>query len=122
MDHAGVNIGQPTSFYVGAALNLNPPDLAGEIKTLRRKLRAGADFLLTQPLYDAKLLQTFLERYQSEFGPLNVPVLIGILALASTRHAAFLSQEVPESPFPNRYWIVWRVPVIKVLARALILR
>ena len=101
VDHAGVNIGQPTSFYVGAALNLNPPDLAGEIKTLRRKLRAGADFLLTQPLYDAKLLQTFLERYQSEFGPLNVPVLIGILPLASTRHAAFLSQEVPGISIPQ---------------------
>ena len=101
VDHAGVNIGQPTSFYVGAALNLNPPDLAGEIKTLRRKLRAGADFLLTQPLYDAKLLRTFLDRCQSELGPLEVPILIGVLPLASARHAAFLSQEVPGISIPQ---------------------
>ncbi len=101
VDHAGMNIGQPTSFYVGAAINLNPPDLAAEIKTLRRKLRAGADFLLSQPLYDVKLLKVFLERYRSEFGPLNVPILIGILPLASARHAAFLSQEVPGISIPQ---------------------
>lgn len=101
VDHAGVNIGQPTSFYVGAALNLNPPDLEGEIKTLRRKLRAGADFMLTQPLYDVELLRAFLERYQSEFGPFPVPIMIGILPLASARHAAFLSQEVPGISIPQ---------------------
>jgi 5,10-methylenetetrahydrofolate reductase len=101
VDHAGVNIGQPTSFYVGAALNLNPPDLANEIKTLRRKMRAGADFLLSQPLYDVQLLLTFLKRYQSEYGPLNIPLLIGILPLASDRHAAFLSQEVPGISIPK---------------------
>ncbi len=101
VDHAGVNIGQPTSFYVGAALNLNPPDLEGEIKTLRRKLRAGADFLLSQPLYDVNLLHAFLKRYQSEFGALSIPLMIGILPLASARHAAFLSQEVPGISIPQ---------------------
>ncbi len=101
VDHAGVNIGQPTSFYVGAALNLNPPDLEGEMKTLRRKLRAGADFLLSQPLYDVNLLHAFLKRYQSEFGPLSVPLMIGILPLASARHAAFLAQEVPGISIPQ---------------------
>ncbi len=49
VDHAGTDIGQPTSFFVGCALNFNPANLDEEIKILRRKLRAGADFVLTQP-------------------------------------------------------------------------
>ena len=44
LDHAGVDIGQPTSFFVGGALNLTPQDAEQEIKNLRRKLKAGADF------------------------------------------------------------------------------
>ena len=100
VDHAGINIGQPTSFYVGAAINLNPPDLSRECKTLHRKIRAGADFLLSQPLYDSKLLQSFLEHYQSEFGPLKIPIMVGVLPLANARHAAYLSQEVPGISIP----------------------
>jgi len=102
VDHAGVNIGQPTSFYVGAALNLNPPDMAAEFKTLRRKLRAGADFLMTQPIYDAGLLYTFLERYRAEFHDLPIPLVVGILPLVSDRHAAFLAHEVPGIVIPEQ--------------------
>ncbi len=100
VDHAGSTIGQPTTFFVGSALNVNPPDLGEEIKTVRRKLRAGADFFLTQPIYDAGLVQTFLERYQSEHGQFPVPLIVGILPLASPRHAAFLAQEVPGITIP----------------------
>jgi homocysteine S-methyltransferase len=100
VDHAGADIGQPTSFFVGAALNLNPPDLGQEIKTFRRKLRSGVDFLLTQPVFDASLVRAFFERYQAEHGPLAVPVLVGLLPLASSRHAAFLSNEVPGITIP----------------------
>jgi methionine synthase / methylenetetrahydrofolate reductase(NADPH) len=100
VDHAGATIGQPTSFFVGSALNVNPPDLDTEIKTLRRKLRAGADFFLTQPVYDAALVLAFLERYASEYGKFPVPLIIGILPLASARHAAFLAQEVPGITIP----------------------
>ncbi len=100
VDHAGSDIGQPTSFFVGCALNLNPPDLGAEIKTLRRKLRAGADFILTQPIYDAALAQAFIQRYHSEHGPLPIPLIIGMLPLSSARHAAFLAQEVPGITIP----------------------
>ena len=51
VDHSGTSIGQPTNFFVGAALNLCPPDLESEIKNLHRKIQAGADFFLTQPIY-----------------------------------------------------------------------
>ena len=59
VDHAGTDIGQPTSFFVGCALNLTPPDPEQEIKNLRRKLNAGADFILSQPIYDPPAAQCF---------------------------------------------------------------
>jgi homocysteine S-methyltransferase len=95
MDHAGTDIGQPTSFFVGCALNLAPQDLHQEIKNLRRKLKAGADFVLTQPVFDPAAAQAFLEHYAAEHGRLEIPILAGILPLYSVRHATFLHNEVP---------------------------
>jgi 5,10-methylenetetrahydrofolate reductase len=100
VDHAGADIGQPTSFFVGCALNLNPKDINEEIKILRRKLHAGADFILTQPVYQVDLVNTFMQRYQQGFGPLEIPVIVGILPLASARHANFLHHEVPGIAIP----------------------
>jgi methionine synthase I (cobalamin-dependent)/5,10-methylenetetrahydrofolate reductase len=101
LDHAGVDIGQPTSFFVGCALNLTPQDAAAEIKNLRRKLKAGADFLLTQPVYDPELAKSFLDRYHDEYGALETPILVGVLPLYSTRHATFLHNEVPGVSIPQ---------------------
>jgi methionine synthase I (cobalamin-dependent)/5,10-methylenetetrahydrofolate reductase len=95
MDQTGTDIGQPTSFFVGCALNLTPQDPAREIKNLRRKIQAGADFALTQPVYRLDQAQAFLKRYQDENGPLGIPILVGVLPLYSSRHAAFLHNEVP---------------------------
>jgi methionine synthase I (cobalamin-dependent)/5,10-methylenetetrahydrofolate reductase len=95
LDHAGADIGQPTSFFVGCALNLAPQDAEQEIKNLRRKLKAGADFLLTQPVFDPQAAQALLDRYMEAYGPLEIPILAGILPLYSPRHAAFLHNEVP---------------------------
>jgi homocysteine S-methyltransferase len=102
VDHAGVEIGQPTSFFAGCALNLTAADPADEIKNLRRKLRAGADFILTQPIYDPPAARAFLERANEEIGGIKVPVLIGLLPLASDRHAAFLQHEVPGIQIPQQ--------------------
>src|SRR5262249_31476201 len=54
LDHSGASIGQPTNFFVGAALNLCAPQPDQEIRNLNRKIRAGTDFLLTQPIYRAQ--------------------------------------------------------------------
>jgi len=94
-DHAGSDIGRPTAFFVGGALNLDPPEPEREIKVLRRKLRSGVDFLITQPVYQPERAQAFLERYTAEYGPLPAPVLAGILPLNNLRHARFLHNEVP---------------------------
>jgi homocysteine S-methyltransferase len=95
LDHAGVDIGQPTSFFVGCALNLCPQDIEQEIKNLRRKVTAGADFVLTQPVFDPQAAEAFLKRYADQHGPLELPVLVGVLPLYSARHTAFLHNEVP---------------------------
>jgi homocysteine S-methyltransferase len=95
VDHAGSDIGQPTTFFVGCALNLLSPDPEREIKILQRKIASGADFALTQPVYQPEKAFEFLERYAEVFGPLEIPVLVGILPLFSSRHTAFLHNEVP---------------------------
>lgn len=100
VDHAGAEIGQPTAFFVGCALNLCPPDPVTEIKNLRRKLKAGADFALTQPIYEPEKAAAFLQRYAAEFGPLELPILVGVLPLFSARHASFLHNEVPGISIP----------------------
>jgi len=101
VDHAGTDIGQPTSFFAGCAFNLHPVDADTEIKNLRRKIKAGADFILTQPTYDPLAAAAFLNRVREELGGLKIPVLAGILPLASARHASFLHHEVPGIQIPD---------------------
>jgi len=101
VDHAGSDIGQPTSFFVGCALNLNPANPEEEIKNLRRKLRAGVDFVLTQPVFQPEAAQAFLKHYEDEHGKLPIPLLAGMLPLASARHANFLHHEVPGISIPE---------------------
>jgi len=101
IDHSGASIGQPTSFFVGSALNLCPQDFALEIKNLRRKLNAGADFFLTQPVFNPQLAESFLKVYADQYGPLEKPVLVGLLPLFSARHVNFLHHEVPGISIPD---------------------
>ncbi len=100
IDQAGNSIGQPTSFFTGCALNVNAQDIAREIKLLRKKIGAGADFALTQPIFDPTVLERFLTAYAAQHGPLEIPVLAGILPLFGQRHAAFLHNEVPGIDIP----------------------
>jgi methionine synthase / methylenetetrahydrofolate reductase(NADPH) len=101
VDHSGTSIGQPTNFFVGAALNLCPPDVEREIKNLHRKVNAGTDFFITQPIYRAEDGPSLLERYEAKYGKLNKPVLAGILPLVNVRHANFLHNEVPGISIPE---------------------
>jgi len=101
LDHSGTSIGQPTSFFVGAALNLCPQDMDTEIKNLHRKIKAGADFFLTQPIYRADYGPTLIEAYEAKHGKLDKPILAGILPLVSAKHATFLHNEVPGISIPE---------------------
>ena len=100
LDHTGSDIGQPTNFFVGCALNLNPANMTDELKNLRRKLKAGADFILTQPIYNPELVTQFYNAFEIDGEKMSVPLLVGLLPLASARHAAFLQQEVPGIDIP----------------------
>lgn len=101
VDHAGTSIGQPTNFFVGAALNLSATEPEQEVRTLRRKVRAGADFFITQPIYRPTDGRTLLKDYEARYGGLDKPVLVGILPLVSVRHANFLNHEVPGISIPD---------------------
>ncbi len=102
VDHSGTSIGQPTNFFVGAALNLCPPDAEQESRNLRRKLRAGVDFFVTQPIYRPEQGSGFLSKYEARYGAVDKPVLVGILPLVSLKHANFLNHEVPGIAIPEK--------------------
>ncbi|HLF27578.1 MAG TPA: bifunctional homocysteine S-methyltransferase/methylenetetrahydrofolate reductase [Anaerolineae bacterium] len=101
-DHAGKSIGGPTGFFVGVALNFGAPDLEREIKLLRKKIACGADFALTQPVFDTESAQRFIERYRDQFGDIPLPIIAGVLPPASLRNAEFLHNEVPGIHLPDR--------------------
>ncbi|MBI3161789.1 MAG: methylenetetrahydrofolate reductase [Chloroflexi bacterium] len=101
VDHSGTSIGQPTNFFVGAALNLCPQDMDVEVKNLHRKVKAGTDFFITQPIYRADDGPKLLEAYEAKHGNLKQPILAGILPLVSAKHAAFLHNEVPGIFIPD---------------------
>jgi len=92
VDSAGASIGRMASFTIGCAVDPTRDDLEEEARRLRAKLEAGAHFVMTQPIFDVRVWQRFLEVLGQE---IPVPVLIGILPLQSSRHAEFLHNEVP---------------------------
>jgi methionine synthase / methylenetetrahydrofolate reductase(NADPH) len=101
IDQAGNSIGQPTSFLVGCALNMGAQDLDKECQTLVKKIESGADFALTQSIYDPRVPENFIRHFENLYGTLRLPLLAGILPLYSSRHAAFLHNEVPGIDIPD---------------------
>ena len=102
-DQAGSPIGQPASFTIACALDPTAPDRDAEWDRLSRKLDAGAQLVMTQPLYDAAQVDDMLGQARRRFGPrgIPVPVLLGVLPLVSSRHAEFLHHEVPGITIPK---------------------
>ncbi|HEX7589079.1 MAG TPA: methylenetetrahydrofolate reductase, partial [Anaerolineae bacterium] len=68
---------------------------ANELDRFHHKLEAGADFVMTQPIYDAAVLLEFLEKYRARYGKVDKPIILGVLPLMSSKHAEFLHNEVP---------------------------
>lgn len=95
VDVAGASIGQMASFTVAVAADPTRADPAEEARRLNRKIEAGADLVMTQPVFDLSTWTEFLEVYKGLFGAIPIPVLLGVLPLQSHRHAEFLHNEVP---------------------------
>ncbi len=89
-DWAGNSIGKGTDFFVACAANPTADDVDLEVSRVRRKLEAGADALMTQQVYSAAILESFLEK----LGPISVPVLVGIMPLQSHKHTEFIHNEL----------------------------
>jgi methionine synthase I (cobalamin-dependent)/5,10-methylenetetrahydrofolate reductase len=96
MDWAGNSIGGPTSFCVGVAVNPAAYDLDKEFDRFEKKVESGANFAFTQPQYELKTLEKFLNKTHH----LKIPAFLGILPLHSFRHAEFLHHEVPGIQIP----------------------
>lgn len=102
VDQAGNPIGGATSFTVGCALNMGAVDMDKEIEVLGKKIEAGADFALGQPVFEPQIAEAFLRRYEAIMGePLRLPVLMGVMPLYSLKHALFLHHEVPGISIPD---------------------
>jgi homocysteine S-methyltransferase len=101
-DMAGNSIGQPTVYNVGCALNMAADDLDQEIKVLRKKIDAGANFALGQAVYDPPRVAAFRKRYEEIEGrAFTLPVLMGVIPLQSVKQAKFLHNEVPGIIIPD---------------------
>lgn len=96
VDPGGHAVEPPTRFVVGVALNQGSTDLDRELSRYRWKVEAGADFAVTQPVFDAEALLRFLDRAGTE----RIPVLAGLWPLTSLRDAEYLAQEVPGVQVP----------------------
>jgi homocysteine S-methyltransferase len=104
---AGLNAGvdpagkecEPTSFVLATGAEPAAHDRDRELRRLEDKKRAGAELVMTQPVYDPRTLERFLD----DAAPLGLPVMVGILPLASHRNAEFLHNEVPGMAIPAEY-------------------
>ena len=95
-DMAGHSIGKPSSFTVGCALNMAAEDIDREIRILKKKLAAGADFALGQAIFEPERIHRFHQRYaELEGKSLELPVLMAVMPLHSLKQARFLHNEVP---------------------------
>ncbi len=89
-------IGEPTRFVIGVGVNPVAIDAGHELKRFHWKVEAGAEYAITQPVFDPQQLEVFLDSIRD----LRIPVIAGIWPLVSARNAEFLANEVPGVSVP----------------------
>jgi homocysteine S-methyltransferase len=90
-------LGKPTSFVIGVGVNPAAVDSERELRRLAWKVEAGAEFAITQPVFDVAQLDRFLKQVES----FKIPIIAGIWPLVSLRNAEFLANEVPGVTVPE---------------------
>ncbi len=98
MDLAGNPISPPTKLLIAVGANPGAPDLEKEIQRYEQKVEAGAEFCMTQPVYDVRTLENFLKRTSH----IKLPIMMGLLPLRSFKNAEFLHNEVPGMQIPEK--------------------
>ncbi|HEX9016207.1 MAG TPA: bifunctional homocysteine S-methyltransferase/methylenetetrahydrofolate reductase [Chloroflexota bacterium] len=91
VDVKGNDMGQPTQFLIGAALNPNAPDLDLEADRFHQKIQEGAHYVMVQPVWDLEALDRLIDR----LGRPKVPIIVGICPIHSYQHALLLHNEIP---------------------------
>lgn len=97
IDSGGNGIGKPTAFVIGVGVNPGAIDLEHELKRFEWKVEAGAEYAITQPVFDVGQLLSFLKRIEH----CRIPIVPGIWPLTSYRNAEFLNNEVPGVSVPD---------------------
>ena len=97
LDPGGNPLGGTTRFVIGVGVNPAAPDLDRELKRFAWKVEAGAEYAVTQPVFDLAQLDRFLARIEA----FRIPVVAGIWPLVSLRNAEFLANEVPGISVPD---------------------
>lgn len=90
LDIGSNSIGESTGFTIGVAANPGVPDLENEIRRFAYKVEAGAEYAVTQPVFDLRLLEAFLKRIED----FRIPVIAGIWPLTSLRNAEFMKNDL----------------------------
>jgi methionine synthase I (cobalamin-dependent)/5,10-methylenetetrahydrofolate reductase len=96
LDLAGNPIGDPTGFSIGVGVNPGAINLDEELRRLDWKIEAGAEYMITQPVFDPRILERFVRRISH----VKVPLICGIWPLVSYRNAEFMNNEVPGASVP----------------------
>jgi homocysteine S-methyltransferase len=97
LDPGGNAIGRPTAYAIGVGVNPAAIDLAVERKRFAYKVEAGAEYAITQPVFDVRQLERFLGQLDGD----RIPIIAGIWPLVSVRNAEFLANEVPGVVVPD---------------------
>ncbi len=97
IDLGGQTIDPPTRAVIGVGLDPTALDRGNELDRFRRKVEAGAEFAITQPVFDPEALLRFLDTVQAY----SIPIISGIWPLANFRNATFLQNEVPGVEIPD---------------------
>jgi methionine synthase / methylenetetrahydrofolate reductase (NADH) len=96
-DVGGQSIGQPTAFNIGVTLNPGAEDLDREMRRFEYKLEAGADFVVTRPVFDPRSF----DRVAKQLEDAKLPVLLGLRPLDSVLDAEWMANEMPGSQVPD---------------------
>lgn len=100
-DLGGNPLGEPASFVIGVGVNPGAVELERELERWHWKVEAGAEFGVTQPVFDVEALVGFLDRI--ERAGTRIPIVAGIWPLVSLRNAEFLNNEVPGIDVPDQH-------------------